>query len=191
MNVMHARMIAVCLALWGAVAAPAQTGETPEKLKATAEYYVKQGQKREGAESYEQLIKVDPSTRLVVAPLLVKLYVETKQPRQALSWAQQVMTNMPDPKAYLAGVYESIGSRNEARALLEHELSANNDRGRILQLRLQLASLEEHGGRMDEARAQFQLAADVAKGSPDEALVRRMLQRISKPDVPDLPAGGP
>ncbi len=119
----------------------AQDLQTPERLKSVAERFARAGQPREAAAAYEQVLQADTNARAVLAPLLVRLYIESKQPRPALAWAQQVMTNTPDPQAYLAGVYEAIGSHREARALLEHELSRSNSATRAAALKLQLERL--------------------------------------------------
>jgi regulator of sirC expression with transglutaminase-like and TPR domain len=121
----------------------AQDPQTPERLKSVAERYAQAGQPREAAAAYEQVVLVDTNARAVLAPLLVRLYIESRQPRPALEWARQVMTNTPDPQAYLAGVYAAIGSHREARALLEHELARSNSATRAAMLKLQLERLEK------------------------------------------------
>ncbi len=131
------------LLLLTAALALAQEPQTPERLKSVAERFARAGQPREAAAAYEQVLQVDTNARAVLAPLLVRLYIESKQPRPALAWAQQVMTNTPDPQAYLAGVYAAIGSHREARALLEHELARSNSATRAAALKLQLERLEK------------------------------------------------
>jgi tetratricopeptide (TPR) repeat protein len=109
------RRLPIALFLLTAGLALAQDPQSPERLKSVAERYARAGQPREAAAAYEEVLQVDTNARAVLAPLLVRLYIESKQPRPALAWAQQVMTNTPDPQAYLAGVYEAIGSRREAQ----------------------------------------------------------------------------
>jgi tetratricopeptide (TPR) repeat protein len=135
------RRLPIALFLLTAGLALAQDPQSPERLKSVAERYARAGQPREAAAAYEEVLQVDTNARAVLAPLLVRLYIESKQPRPALAWAQQVMTNTPDPQAYLAGVYEAIGSRREAQALLEHELSRSNSATRAASLKLQLERL--------------------------------------------------
>lgn len=130
------------LLLLTAALALAQDPQTPERLKSVAERFARAGQPREAAAAYEQVLQVDTNARAVLAPVLVRLYIESEQPRPALAWAQQVMTNTPDPQAYLAGVYAAIGSHREARALLEHELARSNSATRAASLKLQLERLE-------------------------------------------------
>lgn len=139
------KRLPIVLLLLTATLALAQDLQTPERLKSVAERYARAGQPREAAAAYEQVLQVDTNARAVLAPLLVRLYIESKQPRPALAWARQVMSNTPDPQAYLAGVYEAIGSHREARALLEHELARSNSTARAAALKLQLEQLPAGG----------------------------------------------
>lgn len=125
-----------------AMGAFAQTNDA-QRLKAVAESYARARQFDEAAATYEKLAEVEPGARGVIGPLLVQLYIQEHKPAPALRWAEQVMTNTPDPRAYLAGVYAQMGNVKEARAILEFEQSRTNSPYRSDLLQRQLDALKK------------------------------------------------
>lgn len=155
--------------------------ETPRRLKGMAEQFERDGHKKEAAEVYERLVVKEPSSRGVIAPHLVKLYIETRQPKQALAWAREYMEDTPDPQAYLAGVYSQIGGYNEAMSILNKEIASAEKQGaRALALRWQLADLQKKTGEIEAARKTLAEAVALAGDRPEGAVAKRQFETFEK-----------
>jgi tetratricopeptide (TPR) repeat protein len=165
---------ALLFGIVGALHAGEPAPATAAQLRALAERYEQDGLKGPAAGVYEDLIRVEPESRLVLAGRLVELYIETRQSQKALDWAREVMKTNPEPRAYLAGVYAQLGGYNEARALLEAELeaAATNDVTRRLQLLWQMSDVEARAGHREKARQHREEAARLAEGTPHESQAR-------------------
>lgn len=153
---------------------------TLEQLKAVAQNYEKAGNKAQAAETYEQIIKADPTTTSLLAPRLVDLYCDTQQPRKAMPWAREVMKTNPDPQAYLASTYARIGMTRESRAILAAELEKTKDPRRKMLLNWQLADTCEKTGDIEAARAALTAASSAAASAPDAAAARKKLDNFGR-----------
>lgn len=164
--------------------------DNASELATQAMGYERAGEKAKAAEIYEKLIETDPTKRMVLANRLVKLYAEIGNTNKALEWAHVVMERNPDPQAYLAGVHTMLGNYNEAKAILEKEISsvgspsrkgdkdAGKDPRRKLTLYWQLADVYEKQGNDQKAEYLLKAAVELAKGKPEESAARRRLQKF-------------
>jgi tetratricopeptide (TPR) repeat protein len=152
--------------------------KTPRRLKGLAEQYERDGQKAEAAEAYEQLIEMDATARAVLAPRLVALYAELREPKQSVAWAREVMKRNPYPQEYLAGVYLMNGMHYKARHILEQELAKPENKGREVLLHWQIANVYAGEQNREQAKKHYRAAVDAAEGRPEEAAAQRRLQRF-------------
>ena len=153
---------------------------TAEQWKRQAEAHLKAGEKRQAAESYEQVVRLEPSARVQMAPVLVRLYTEEKMADRALGWAKVAMRTSPDPQAYLAGVHQSLGQRVQAGAILAGELAKSNAPPRTVSLSWQLADLQLQQGATNSALVTLEKAARHVKGTPESAQAEKRLQKFKK-----------
>lgn len=171
----------------GVSSAADKTVPTLSQLKSLAEQQERHGQKREAAQTYEQIVGIDPSTRLVLAPRLVEVYLDTKQAQPAMTWAKQVMTNMPSPNAYLAAVYARLNMTTESRGLLELEIKNTTKPEQAWPLRLQLADLLTHSG---DTNAAHKILREGAAALPEGPL-KKAAGRISDAGILPAPNASP
>ena len=155
-----------------------------DQLKALAEQQERHGQKRDAAQTYEQIIAIDPTTRAVLAPRLVELCLDTRQARPAMAWAKQVMTNTPSPNAYLANVYARLNMTTEAKGILELEIQKAQSPERAWPLRLQLADLLFKSGDTNTARKILREGAAVLPEGP----LKKAAEKQSETDILSAPA---
>ncbi len=151
-----------------------------------AEQFEKDGHKREAADVYERLILKDPSTRRIVAPQLVRLYIETRQPAKALDWARAVSADMPEPQAYMAGVYAQLGGYNEARSILNREIETVQNVNRKVALLWQMADLCNRTGDVKGAHRALETAVEISAGHPEFATAKRRLSVFESRHSTDL-----
>ena len=161
------------------------------ELSRRAIAYEQQGERLKAAEAYERIIALDPPKQRVLANRLVKLYAEAGSTNQALEWARCVMTNSPDPQAYLAGVNAMVGRRADAIAILEKEIAKTDEPRRRLTLNWQLADICQAGGDLVKAEGALKAAAAAARGTPDEAAATNRLARFRGKAPIDRPAVAP
>lgn len=183
------KSVKVCAArfLFGVVALAASCSfsaesatRTAESWKREAEEHLQAGERRQAAEAYESAVRLDPSVRVQLAPVLVRLYAETETSDKALGWAKIAMARSPDPQAYLAGVYQSLGQPSQARALLVCELGKTNAPQRAMSLNWQLADLQLQQGATNAALVTLQKAVQAVKGTPDELKAEKRFQKLKK-----------
>jgi len=152
--------------------------KTPERLKAMAAQFEQDGSKADAAEVYEELIRMEPSSRGVLAPRLVQIYIELRKPNEALTWAREVKDATPDPAAYLAGVYTQLGGYNEAESILAAEIGGAEDPSlRKTTLLWQLAELYAKQNREKERDDALARALKAAEGTPYEEAARKRVGR--------------
>lgn len=123
------------------------------------------GRMAEAAAAYEKLLASDDAHTAVLAPRLVRLYIQQNRPERALAWAHKVMTGRPDPEAYLAGVFAQLGQWKEAELLLCNTVRDVTDPQRRVSLHWQLADVYEHQGRREAALQALSAASEAAQGS--------------------------
>lgn len=174
-------MKALCVFVWFAasVAVSADSSaRTAEQWKLDAEARLRAGEKRQAAEAYEQAVRLEPSARVQLAPVLAGLYAETKTSDKALGWAKVAMERSPDPQAYLAGIYLKLGQPAQAQSILVRELGKTNAPPRALSLNWQLADLQLHQGDTNAALATLQKAAQAVRGTPDAPRAETHYQKL-------------
>lgn len=133
------------------------------------------GRAVEAIAAYEALLRNDTRFEAVVAPRLVKLYSDRGQAADALAWAARVARRQPAPKAYLAGIYERLGQKQEAELLLRQAISEERAPAQRVPLLWQLADVQEGQGDRDAARATL---AGICETIQDAALKRTTIQRL-------------
>lgn len=153
---------------------------TAEQWKREAEAYLRAGEKRHAAEAYESAVRLEPVARVQLAPVLARLYAEMKTSDKALGWAKVVMERSPDPQAYLAGVYQSLGQAAQAQSILVRELGKTNAPPRTVSLSWQLADLQLQQGATNAALVTLEKAAQHVKGTPESAQAIKRLQKFKK-----------
>ena len=168
------------IGLLGAAAAPAQIpgdgAGDPAALKTRALHFEQTGQKAEAARMYEEMIRLQPESALILAPRLVDLQVEMGDEASALKWAETVMARHPDPAAYRAAVLARLGRTDEARILLEEELKTELQPARRTALHWQLAEQCLAGN--DRAGAEAALRAALEESRDDPQLQRAAERRL-------------
>jgi len=152
--------------------------KTAVEWKREAETHLRAGEKSQAAEAYEQVLRLDPSSRVQLAPVLVRLYAGLKTSDKALGWAKVVMARSPDPQAYLAGVYLSLEQVEQAESILVVELAKSNAPPRTVSLSYQLADLQLHQGSTNSALRTLERVAVSVKGTPDEAMISKRVRDI-------------
>ena len=175
------------IVLLGALSAPARIpgdgAGDPAALKARALHFEQTGRKAEAARTYEELVRLQPESALVLAPRLVDLHVEMGDEASALKWAETVMVRHPDPAAYRAAVLARLGRTDAARILLEEELKTELQPARRTALHWQLA--EQCLARNDRAGAEaaFRAAADDSRDDPQlQGAAQRRLRQFATDD---------
>ncbi|MEI6787345.1 MAG: hypothetical protein WCL49_02585 [bacterium] len=177
-------LVAVTL-LTMAVAVPAATNVMQSSgagtdLRKQALSLEQSGQKLKAAEAYEQILKADPSTRMVLAPRLVAIYTQAGETNKTLEWAHVVMKTNPDPQAYLAGVNAMLGKYSEAQAILEAELAKAKEPRRKMLLNWQLADMHEKAGKPEKVAEALGQAHKAVRGTPDEAATQHRLDQHNR-----------
>ena len=152
----------------------------PDRLSVKAESAARAGRPLEAAAAYEELAAQDPSKRQAIAWMLVKLYAEGGKPEKALQWADEAKRVNPDPEAYMAGVYELLKRRDEARKILDAEIAKEKDPRRLLTLYWQLAGVYEKDGDVDRAGALLEAAEKAVAGRPEEGSARQRLESFRR-----------
>jgi tetratricopeptide (TPR) repeat protein len=142
--------------------------------------YERAGQKAKAAETYEELIRIDPTKRMVLSRRLVNLYAETGKTNAALNWAEQITENHPDPQAYLAGVHTMLGNYKEAEQILEKEVAAAKEDRQKLSLRWQLAHVYEKEGKPDKSEKLLKEASELSKGKPEHKTASERLYQFHR-----------
>jgi tetratricopeptide (TPR) repeat protein len=153
-------------------------------LRKQARAYEQSGQKLKAAAAYEQILKTDPATRMVLAPRLVAIYAQAGETNKALDWAHVVMQTNPEPHAYLAGVNAMLGRYSEAQGLLEAELAKIKEPRRKMLLNWQLADVYEKTGKPEKAAKALAQAHEAVQGTPDEAAAQRRLDQHNRKHKP-------
>ena len=180
---MRTLCFAVSLAASVAVSADS-SARTAEQWKREAEARLRAGEKRQAADAYENAVRLEPAARVQLAPVLARLYAETKTADKALGWAKIAMERSPDPQAYLAGVYQSLGQAAQAQSILVRELGKTNAPPRVLSLNWQLADLQLRQGETNAALATLQKASQAVKGTPDAPRAEKRLQKLKQNSEP-------
>lgn len=158
-----------------------------DDLKAAAQQLERAGNKRDAAATYEQIIARDPTSRGVLAPRLVELYLDTGRAAAAVACARQVAPATPAPNAYLAHVYTRLNMTTEARGLLELEIQRAPTPERAWPLRLQLSELLARTGDTNAAR---RVLAEGAAALPEGPLKDAAADTVHRhPAIPDEAAG--
>lgn len=157
-----------------------QSSLTAEQWRHEAEARLRAGDKRQAVEAYESAVRLEPGTRVQMAPLLARLYAEIKTSDKALGWAKIAMTRSPDPQAYLAGIYETLGQRVQAASILTGELAKSNAPPRTVSLSWQLADLQLLQGETNAAITTLEKAVRAVKGTPESAKAGKRLQGIKQ-----------
>ena len=145
-------------------------------LRARAATAEREGRRAEAAAAYEELLRLDETATVVVAPRLVDLYIAEGRPVPALAWALRVAPKQPDAQAYLAGVHVRLGQWTEAELLLRQAALDAADAARRVPLLWQLADAQAGGGRAREAVVTLESAAQAA--DTNAALRRATEQRL-------------
>jgi tetratricopeptide (TPR) repeat protein len=154
--------------------------KTASEWRKTAEAHLRAGEKRQAAEAYEQLIRQAPSARIQLAPMLARLYAETKASDKALGWAKVAMERSPDPRAYLAGIHLALGQNVQAQSILAEELAKSNAPPRTVSLSWQLADLQLQQGETNAALATLEKATQSVKGTSESAKAEKRLQKLKR-----------
>jgi tetratricopeptide (TPR) repeat protein len=155
-------------------------GRSPPNPQEVATAHERAGQKREAAALYEQMALTNTAARKVLSHRLVEIYVETGETNKALTWAQEVMRDNPDPQAYFAAVQNRLGQSREAQETLEHYIARNTNATRTVTLRWQLAEVCARQGDLGKARDILNQAAGLAKGTSREATTQRRLKTLNE-----------
>jgi len=153
-------------------------------LRKQAQSYEQACQKLKAAEAYEQILKADPSTRMILASRLVTIYAQAGVTNKALEWARVVMRNNPDPQAYLAGVNALLGRYSEAQAILDAELAKTKEPRRKMLLHWQLADMYEKAGKPEKAAGALAKAREVVRGTPDETAAQHRVDQYNRQHKP-------
>jgi len=157
-------------------AAESRSEDTTAELMRLGTVSERAGRPAEAATAYEKLLLRDTSYETVLAPRLVGLYIASKQPAPALSWAGRVARHHPAPQAYLAGIHAQMGQWKEAESLLRQALGATAEPRKRLPLLWQLADVQE--GQGDYTAAQATLAG-VCGIAQDDAFRETATQRLN------------
>lgn len=175
---------ALCFAFVSGAAAAEPGTQTAEDWRKAAEVHLKAGDKLQAAEAYEQVVRMEPLARVQLAPVLARLYAETKTPDQALGWAKVAMERSPDPRAYLAGIHQTLGQKVQAESILAGELAKTNAPPRTVSLSKQLADLQLSQGETNAAIATLEKAVQAVTGSPEAARAKMRLQMLKRRSEP-------
>ncbi|MDD4101394.1 MAG: hypothetical protein PHU80_02020 [Kiritimatiellae bacterium] len=125
--------------------------------------------------AYEELLRQDPSYNSVAAPRLVELYTASGQASHALAWARKAAPGRPDPQAYLACVYASLGQFKEAEMILRQAVTATSDCEKLLPLLWQMADVQEKQGDYSAALATLNAACTANR---NESMHKTSLARL-------------
>ena len=155
------------------LASPAATTDV-QRLKLEAQAYEKAGDEAASLAAYERIVAAEPAAERVLADRMIQLNVDLRHPAAAVAIARRVKDQRPDPAAFFAGVLDRCGSRREARAMIENELSRESRPQRKVPLLLQLAEMSEPG---TEEQAVLDRAIAAAKDTPWEASIRAIQVR--------------
>ena len=147
---------------------PAETNTSSQQLSAMAEARERSGDLLEAAAAYERLIEQNPTKRMVLAQRLVQIYVKEGLTEKTLRWAHVVMEWNPEPQAYLAGVYTLLGNLDEARNILEQQLTERKEPRQKLTLSWQLADVYEKLGDIPSVEKTLLESVESVAGSIDE-----------------------
>jgi tetratricopeptide (TPR) repeat protein len=146
-----------------------------QQLKLDAVRLEKSGDKVKAAQAYEQIIEADPSKSRLLANRLALLYADLGEMDKSLKYAAVVMRHHPDPKAYLAGIYQRAGNHKEAQKILKDEISKADNPQKKMILRWQLAdSYEKTGDSVKAEKVLLNAAADAPKGAGKKAAENRL-----------------
>lgn len=138
------------------------------------------GRAVEAIAAYEALLRNDSRFESVVAPRLVKLYGDRGQAADALAWAARVARRQPAPKAYLAGIYQRLGQKQEAELLLRQAISESRTPDQRVPLFWQLADLQESMGEKDAACETLTVTCDTAHEAALKKTSRQRLDALRK-----------
>ena len=161
---------------------------TSRELTKRAAAFEQTGAPLQAAHVYEALIQRKPARSRILAPRLAKIYAESGQTNQALTWAEQVIPRQPDPIAYRAGIHTMLRDYKTATTLLNTELAGTNTLHRTIQLHWQLADTQQKSGNTRSALTTLKKATSMAQGTPHEAAARQREAIFRKPCIPDFRA---
>ncbi|MBN1675891.1 MAG: hypothetical protein JXR37_32910 [Kiritimatiellae bacterium] len=167
-----------------------------ERLKTLGREYQRAGEPLMAAAAYERLVEKDPTTRMVVCPLLVQIYAKAGQRADALKWAKDVIQRNPDPQAYLAGVHAMLGEYDEAKSILKKEIAAEKHARRNLTLYWQLADVHEDAAEFQMAEQALRNAMRFAENDHERKATERRIESVrrkraehdAKPAAPEAEA---
>lgn len=150
-------------------------GRSDRHLKIMAAQYEREEAWTEAALVYEEMVKRDEGQAQLFGRRLVDIYLELREPEQAVEWARRIKDRTPDPVGWMADVYYRAGAHDQAIETLKHHASLTSDMQQRCRYLHQLADLHAQRGKVEKAARVLAEAATVALNGPYEGLAFRKL----------------